>query len=292
MSAPGASGAAVGLLDAIVRDALDPSYAEADQRRRELLAHPERTTRTPARWTGVALIAVAGVVAGLAVSLQHQVIPQAGAARTALAGDANARGQQVKALERAVAAQQKQIAALQQQRLSSTAAGRALEQRAAALAAAAGQTPLRGPGVMVTVSDVAGAGSTGAVTRPGASRAESGVVTDRDLQALVNALWAAGAQGIAVGGVRLGPQTAIRTAGQTILVDFRALRSPYAIQAVGGPELATAISVSPAFAPFRSTATGVHPGLTISPASELSLPATGPATVSQAQPVPPAGGHS
>ena len=74
----------------------------------------------------------------------------------------------------------------------------------------------------VTVTDVLASSGPEAGSRPhGQSADRSGQVTDHDLQTVVNALWAAGARAIWVGGVRLGPQTAIRTAGQTILVDFR-----------------------------------------------------------------------
>ena len=46
---------------------------------------------------------------------------------------------------------------------------------------------------------------------------------DRDLQIVVNGLWAAGAEAIAINGQRLTARSAIRSAGQAILVDFRPL---------------------------------------------------------------------
>ena len=46
---------------------------------------------------------------------------------------------------------------------------------------------------------------------------------DRDLQVIVNGLWAAGAEAIAVNGQRLTACSAIRSAGEAILVDFRPL---------------------------------------------------------------------
>ena len=45
----------------------------------------------------------------------------------------------------------------------------------------------------------------------------------------------AGAEAVAVGSVRLSPTTAIRTAGQTILADYRPLTAPYLVSAIGDP---------------------------------------------------------
>jgi uncharacterized protein YlxW (UPF0749 family) len=266
----------IGLLEGIVRDALDPSYAEAAERRAL-----ERSSGAPAaggassrRWVGAALMVTAGAIAGLAVSFQHTVIPQVGAARSALAGDAGARSDQVKALERDVAARQREITQLQREQLQATASGRQLDLQASTLAAAAAQSAAQGSGITVTVAD-SGAGS----------------VTDRDLQGVVNALWAAGAKAISVGGVRLGPQTAIRTAGQTILVDFKALRSPYVVAAIGSSTLLARTEESAAVTALARGLQGTRPVVTITADARLSLAATGAATTTVARPLT-AGGHS
>jgi uncharacterized protein YlxW (UPF0749 family) len=64
---------------------------------------------------------------------------------------------------------------------------------------------------------------------------DNGRIRDRDLQSLVNALWAAGAEAVSIGGQRLAPTTTIRAAGEAILVDLRPVQSPYGIEAVGDP---------------------------------------------------------
>jgi uncharacterized protein YlxW (UPF0749 family) len=258
----------VGLLDAIVRDALDPSYAEAAERRKLARAAgadgPSRWSSR--RWIGAALMVAAGAIAGLAVSFQHKVIPQVGAARSALAGDASARSDQVKALERDLAAQQRDIAALQREQLQATDTGRQLQRQALTLGVAVAQTAVQGPGITVTVSDTT-----------------AGIVTDRDLQGVVNTLWAGGAEAISVGGVRLGPQTSIRTAGQTILADFKALRSPYVIAAIGSPRLLASVQGSAALSGHAAGSAQLH--VTVVASSRLSLPAAGAAATSSARPV-------
>ncbi|MES9608829.1 DUF881 domain-containing protein, partial [Actinomadura sp. NPDC000929] len=70
---------------------------------------------------------------------------------------------------------------------------------------------------------------------------------NQDLQVLVNGLWAAGARAIGVNGRRLTPTTAIRAAGEAILVDYRPLGGPYEVTAVGDPgRLRAAFAGSPA----------------------------------------------
>ena len=64
---------------------------------------------------------------------------------------------------------------------------------------------------------------------------DQGRVLDRDLQIVVNGLWAAGAEAIAINGERLTSLSAIRSAGQAILVDYRPLVPPYVIEAIGDP---------------------------------------------------------
>jgi uncharacterized protein YlxW (UPF0749 family) len=62
-------------------------------------------------------------------------------------------------------------------------------------------------------------------------------VRDSDLQLVVNALWQSGAEAIAVNDQRLTNLSAIRAAGDAILVNDHPLTLPYRLQAIGGPGL-------------------------------------------------------
>lgn len=93
--------------------------------------------------------------------------------------------------------------------------------RSKQLTARAGYTPLNGDALTITIADA-----------PDSDSAETRVV-DTDLQVIVNALWAAGAESIDVDGHRLTSTTAIRDAGQAILVAYTPITSPYKIAAVG-----------------------------------------------------------
>ena len=70
---------------------------------------------------------------------------------------------------------------------------------------------------------------------PGAAD-EQGQVSDKDLQRLVNGLWVAGAEAVTVNARRITSLTAIRQAGEAITVNYRSLRRPYVVLAVGDPD--------------------------------------------------------
>ena len=89
---------------------------------------------------------------------------------------------------------------------------------------AAGDVPVVGPGVVIVVDDA-----------PISRDDKLNRVLDRDLQFLVNGLWKAGAEAVAINGHRLSALTAIRSAGDAITVDYRSLTRPYRIEAIGDP---------------------------------------------------------
>lgn len=59
------------------------------------------------------------------------------------------------------------------------------------------------------------------------------LITDQDLQWFLSKLWSAGAEAISINGNRIGTQTSVRTAGQTILVGTASIQAPYKIEAIG-----------------------------------------------------------
>ncbi len=98
-----------------------------------------------------------------------------------------------------------------------------------------GQIAVTGEGIELTVANPFAAANetSGTNARETTSGDRLRVVTDSDLQTIVSLLWRSGAEAIAINGERLGSQTAIRTAGGTILVGLKAVESPYRIQAIG-----------------------------------------------------------
>jgi uncharacterized protein YlxW (UPF0749 family) len=88
---------------------------------------------------------------------------------------------------------------------------------------------VHGPGVMVVLADSEEAPAT-------VGEASDLRIQDLDVQLVVNALWAAGAEAVAVNGRRVASTTAIRQAGGAVLVNFHAVASPYRVTAIGDPD--------------------------------------------------------
>ena len=132
--------------------------------------------------------------------------------------------------------------------------GRAIDQYSESGASAAADpatTPVRGPGITVTLADRSGPGK------------GSGAVRDQDLAMVVNALWAAGADAISVNGQRIGPDTFVRTAGSVILVNVTPVSSPYEVSAIGDSNALSVSLVRGATGDYLSAAQSVT-GMTVS----------------------------
>ncbi|MFD9427472.1 MULTISPECIES: DUF881 domain-containing protein [unclassified Streptomyces] len=108
-----------------------------------------------------------------------------------------------------------------------------------------GATPVEGPGVKLVVDDAKDTDQGGGGPRESTGFADTGRVRDRDMQRVVNGLWESGAEAIAINGQRLTALSAIRAAGDAILVDNRPLVPPYTVLAVGdGKKLSAAFQDS------------------------------------------------
>lgn len=135
----------------------------------------------------------------------------------------------------------------------------------ARLEAIAGRAALRGQGLVVELRDAPSAED---------STATDERVQDVDLQLVVNTLWAAGTEAIAINGERLVSTSAIRSAGGAILVNFRVLTSPYRVVALGdSATLERRFETSDIATRFRRWADIYGLGMTIRRDRKLSVPA-------------------
>lgn len=139
----------------------------------------------------------------------------------------------VQDLERTNAAYRARISALRADisSLESQASARSdatsqLQEQVSDLRAHAGLTPLHGPGVGVDLAN--------GRPLPDPQAGTAYLVTSEDVQDVVNLLFAAGAEGVAVNGRRISPQTGFRGSGGAVLIDQGPpLLSPYHVVAVG-----------------------------------------------------------
>jgi uncharacterized protein YlxW (UPF0749 family) len=146
--------------------------------------------------------------------------------------------------------------------------------------ARAGVAPAAGSGVVVEVADSRDVPRTrGDVTDLR--------IQDVDLRLIVNALWRAGAEAVAVNGRRVISTTAIRAAGDTILVNFSPVSSPYVVDAVGDPAmLRSRLAESEIARQFGVWEQVYGLGFQIRSAAEVSVPGLGAdAELSWATPV-------
>lgn len=101
-----------------------------------------------------------------------------------------------------------------------------------------GMSKVTGKGIVLTIANpiaADGSSSEGSYHRDGAT-SQIRVVSDADLQFFVSRLWQSGAEAISVNGFRIGVQTSIRIAGQTIMIGVNPVQSPYRIEAIGDPD--------------------------------------------------------
>ncbi|GAB3353242.1 DUF881 domain-containing protein [Modestobacter lapidis] len=181
-------------------------------------------------WT--ALVPVVALLAGLLFATSGKT-----ALGTDLrAGDSIELSSLIEQRNEAVARQQQELARLQEriQRLTDQAALRngavAEAQVGQAGLVSAGLTALSGPGVRITLDDAPR--SPGGVLPVGAT-GDDVVIHQSDVQAVVNALWAAGADGVAIMGQRLIATSAVRCVGNTLLLQGRTYSPPFVVTAVG-----------------------------------------------------------
>ncbi|MEU6219605.1 DUF881 domain-containing protein [Streptomyces sp. NPDC047022] len=120
------------------------------------------------------------------------------------------------------------------------------EARLTALEGNAGTQKLTGRAVTVTLND---APPNATAKLPGYPEPQPDylVIHQQDLQAVVNALWQGGAQGIKVMDQRLIATSAVRCVGNTLILQGRVYSPPYKITAIGDPDkLQQALAASPA----------------------------------------------
>lgn len=274
------------LLDTLLRESLDPAYAEATARRLSTQASGTPTAgRSHGHWVAVLGVALVAVIAGLALGQQRASAPAAAKTRATLINEITKRNDLVEFLTTTADALRTNVATRRDALLANTRAGADLAAQIRLLDIATGSTPLRGAGLTVTMTDAS------AEDKGTAGTASEGKIQDRDVQDVVNALWAAGARGIAINGVRLTAQTAIRTAGEAILVDFRPQSSPYEIAAVSTDQdpatFSAAFSTTETAQRFDAWRQLYGLGFEIRRAKDLSLPASAPSAPRHAQALTP-----
>ena len=277
------------LLVDITAASLDSAYADHAARAASATTGPAGVARrTPLRRTaGTLLLVVLGVLTGTAIDQVRDRAAASTGVRTELAARVELATEESDRLAQQADALRADVARTREQALGADGRGRQAAEEVAAVALAAGVVPVTGPGIVVTVDDARP--DTSGVEQPelrGGQPARERI-TDRELQSVVNALWSVGAEAITVNGIRLTALTAIRSAGEAILVDFRPLTPPYEIQAVGDPkQLEIDFLDGRVGLRFAGLAANEGFGFDVRRADELTLPSAGEPELRTAVPAP------
>lgn len=258
------------LLRSLLTEHLDPGYAAAAAERTRT-GRPRRRL-TDRAWQALAALLIAAVFAA-AVAQARSTAPGVNAAQQVLAGSVRSAEGTTERLTHRRDDLSAQVDDIQRRQLRDDTLGRDLLSGLDALSLAAGTTAVIGPGLTVTVTDPGmGRGLSDVANQrvPGSRQ----IILDRDLQLVVNSLWASGAEAISVGGVRMGPNVTIRQAGGAILVDNHPISSPYAILAIGAPNsMRDTFDHSGGLQRLRLLEASYGVGVSVSGGDGLSVPA-------------------
>jgi len=228
--------------------------------------------RRPGFWS--TLVPVVALLAGLLFATSGQT-----AQGTDLrAGETAELSGLIRQRNAAVDRQDAELAALRAraEQLNLLVAGRDSEVEAARLEAeqgelSAGLVALVGPGLLITLDD-APRPADGSL--PNGARADDVVIHQSDVQAVVNALWAAGADGVAVMGQRLIGTSAVRCVGNTLLLQGRTYSPPFVVTAIGDvPAMRTALAASEDVDVFQLAVDRFGLTFRLRDRAELTLPA-------------------
>jgi uncharacterized protein YlxW (UPF0749 family) len=168
------------------------------------------------------------------------------------------------------------------------AALKAITARADAIAVDAGLEALRGPGLVVTLDD---AHRDAEGRFPGDASADDLVVHQQDIEAVLNALWSAGAEGIQMQDQRIIATSAPLCVGNTLLLNGRTYSPPYVITAIGDvPAMQAALAASPMVALYNRYVLRFGLGYTEDPKARVEVIAHPPAVrMRYAKPAGPLG---
>ncbi|WP_367324661.1 DUF881 domain-containing protein [Streptomyces sp. HUAS ZL42] len=278
---PSRPDASMSLLTNVMDHSLDDGYAEAAARKKAEGA--DRMPKTLRAKLGLAAgLVLAALVVTVGAAQARVAAPVVAKEREELIDRIDRETEAADELEGSVDTLRDDVSARQREALKAGGGG----DQAELLGILSGAVAVHGPGVKLVVNDAKEATTGGdGDPRETSGFSDTGRVRDRDLQRVINGLWESGAEAVSVNGQRLTALSAIRAAGDAILVDNKPLVPPYTVFAVGdGKQLSSR---------FQNSADGVYLHVlqeeygirtSISTEKDLRLPAAPSVIVRTAQP--------
>lgn len=156
--------------------------------------------------------------------------------------------------------------------------GRSADSAPGGFVVESGSAPVRGPGLVVRLDDAPPDAA------PPGVNPDVLVVHQQDLQAVMNALWAGGAEAMAIQDQRVVSTSAVRCVGNVLRLHGRVYSPPYEVRAIGDPDsLRAALDASAAVRAYMSDAARVGLGWDVASSDELDLPAYASTQLDHAQ---------
>lgn len=181
------------------------------------------------------------------------------------------RADALRSLNEAVVAKEQDVRTLREQVDASVAeqAGAAPRQEDP-LMRAAGLTEVSGPGLQVVLNDSPLRGE----EVPEGFGANDLVIHQEQIQSVVNALWAGGAEGVQLMDQRLVSTSAVRCVGNTLILQGRVYSPPFTIRAVGpADDMRAQLDASVEVQLMREYSSLISLGYTETDLPEVTLPA-------------------
>jgi uncharacterized protein YlxW (UPF0749 family) len=228
--------------------------------------------RRPSGWS--VLVPVVALAAGLLFATSERTAQGTdlrGGEVIQLSGLIEQRNSAIARQQAELADVQRQVQHLTQQAASRDGAVAAAQATGDAGATSAGLVALSGPGVEITLDD---APTRPDGTLPADARPDDLVIHQSDVQAVVNAVWAAGADGVAVMNQRLVATSAVRCVGNVLLLQGRTYSPPFVITAIGsGAAVRAQLAASRQVAILQQAVDAFGLTFTVHDKSSISLPA-------------------
>ncbi len=172
-----------------------------------------------------------------------------------------------------------QIQAMEGSGEGSAAVVKDLNDQLEAARIAAGLIPLTGTGIVLLLDDSL------EPVAPDTNEADY-LVGGRDLRAVVEELWIAGAEAISINGERITPTSAVIDIGPSVLINSAYLAAPYQLTALGPRDLYSRLAASPGFVDFiRARAQSYGVRVSFAEPESVDIPAfAGTVTLRYARP--------
>lgn len=217
------------LLEVITRNSLDQDYQHVAEARAAAGTTPERPKQPRRRAALVATVfGLLIVTAAVQTSREADTVERT---REQLIDKIGVRSDQLRAQQRQIRELREETEALDADLTDLIRVERSAARDTLELGGVTGFAAVRGEGVRIVVDN----------SPDGDSK---GVVRDEDLATLVDGLWAAGAEAIAINGQRITQLSGIRLTGSAINIRKRAIRPPYTVLAIGNTDTLQANFVS------------------------------------------------